>query len=123
MRRQMNRSDKGDAMIRLKQLVVGTRLEKPARRIQAFVHRKPELRYTAEEIRAQAQAEHASREAAHRDMLALKSAKLARIRAILRQDLSSECSELNFNFLTDAVRHTHGIDHTDNVSAHQYDES
>jgi len=109
-------------MIRLKQMVVGTRLEKPARRFQAFVHRKSELRFTAAELRAQAQAERARREAAHREMLALKPAKLARIRAILKQDLSFECSELNFNFLTDSVRNTHGIVHTDNVSAHHYDE-
>lgn len=55
------------------------------------------------------------------DLLTLKQQKFAKIRKILRHDLSYQETDLNFNFLSAELKKQFDIVDTENVSANNYD--
>lgn len=51
-----------------------------------------------------------------------KKSKLQRIRTLLKNDISYEETNLNFNFLNSKIREEYGLENTKNISSHGYDE-
>lgn len=56
------------------------------------------------------------------NFIAVKQRKLARIRALIKNDLDFTESKLNFNFLNNELKQKYGLSESDNISSHGYDE-